>query len=211
MTTPTPVHLYVTDTMADWEPGHAIAHISGHTQYQREPGRYVVRTVGAADDPIRTMGGMTIVPDTTFAALTPESSALLILPGAETWQDADRHADAIDAARAFLDAGTPVAAICGATYGLAAAGLLDDRDHTSNAAVFLQSSGYAGADRYREEPAVTDRGLITASGAHPVDFAAQIFEALDLYESDVLDAWRGLYTTGDEQYFYALMSATAPA
>src|SRR5262249_13237308 len=162
--TPTPVHLYVTDTMADWETGHAIAHITGHTDLQREPGRYVVRTVGATDAPITTMGGVTIVPDTTFAVLDPDHSAMLILPGADTWQDAERHTDALDAARAFLDADPPVAAICGATYGLAAAGLLDDRDHTSNAKVFLESSGYAGADHYRNEPAVTDRGLITASG-----------------------------------------------
>jgi putative intracellular protease/amidase len=204
--TPTPVHLYVTDTMADWEPGYAIAHIA-KPDWQREPGRYAVRTVGATSDPITTMGGVTIVPDTTFAAVSPDTTAMLILPGAETWADADRHAAALGAARAFLDHDTPVAAICGATFGLARAGLLDDRDHTSNAAVFLESSGYAGAGHYRDDPAVTDGPLITASGVHPVDFAAQIFAALDLYEADVLDAWYGLYTTGDEKYFYALAAA----
>jgi len=204
--TPTPVHLYITDTMADWEPGHAIAHIA-KPAWQREPGRYVVKTVAASNAPITTMGGITIVPDTTFAVLDPGASAMLILPGADTWTDADLHADALAAARAFLDRGTPVAAICGATFGLAQAGLLDERDHTSNAAVFLQSSGYAGAERYRDEPAVTDGPLTTASGVHPVDFAAHIFAALELYEPDVLDAWYGLYTTGDEKYFYALAAA----
>ena len=48
------------------------------------------------------------------------------------------------AARRFLTAGVPVAAICGATYGLALEGLLDDRAHTSNAAEYLAYSGYAG-------------------------------------------------------------------
>jgi putative intracellular protease/amidase len=204
--TPTPVLLYVTDTMADWEPGYAIAHIA-KPEWQREPGRYAVQTVAATSDPITTMGGVTIVPDTTFATVSPDTSAMLILPGGETWQDTDRHADALRAAAGFLDAGTPVAAICAATFGLAAAGLLDDRDHTSNAAVFLASSGYSAAERYREEPAVTDGPLITASGVHPVDFAVHIFAALNLYEPDVLDAWRGLYTTGDAQYFYTLAAA----
>ncbi len=204
--TPTPVLLYVTDTMADWEAGHAIAHIAKR-DWQREPGRYAVRTVGATDEPIATMAGVTIVPDTTFANVAPETSAMLILPGADTWNDAQHHADALHTARTFLDARTPVAAICGATFGLAQAGLLDDRDHTSNAAVYLQSSGYAGAGRYRNEPAVTDGPLITASGVHPVDFATHIFAALHLYESEVLDAWHGLYTTGDEKYFYALAAA----
>jgi putative intracellular protease/amidase len=201
-----PVHLYVTDTLADWEPGHAIAHIV-KPAWQRTPGRYTVRTVGATGAPVTTMGGVRIVPDATFAAVSPATSAMLILAGAETWDDAEAHAEALEAARRFLAAGTPVAAICGATYGLAAAGLLDDRAHTSNAAVYLESSGYAAGHLYRDEPAVTDRGLITASGCHPVDFAAHIFAALDVYEPHVLEAWRGLYTTGDPAHFAVLAAA----
>lgn len=146
-----------------------------------------------------------MIPDTTFADVDPAESAMLILPGADTWHMADHHAGALRAASAFRAAHTPVAAICGATYGLAAAGLLDDRAHTSNAAEFLASSGYAGGAQYREEPAVTDRGLITASSIWPVDFAAHIFAELDLYSDDVLAAWRGLFTTGDPKYYGALV------
>jgi hypothetical protein len=51
---------------------------------------------------------------------------------------------------------------------------------------------------------VTDSSLITASGCFPVDFARHIFAALDLYEPDVLDAWHGLYTTGDSAHFAVL-------
>jgi putative intracellular protease/amidase len=200
------IHLYVTDTLADWEAGHALAHIR-KPSWQRSPGRYDVRTVGVTTDPITTMGGVRIVPDMTFAELSPRESAMLILVGAETWDDAARHAEAIAAARAFLDAGTPVAAICGGTFGLAAAGLLDDREHTSNAAIYLASSGYRGGELYREEPAVTDRGLITASGCHPVDFAAHIFAALDLYEPGVLEAWHGLYSTGEPEHYAVLAAA----
>jgi putative intracellular protease/amidase len=109
--------------------------------------------------------------------------------------------------RRFLAAKKPVAAICGATYGLAKGGLLDDREHTSNARVFLESSGYRGGHLYRDAPAVTDRGLITASGCFPVDFATHIFKALDLYEPKVLEAWRGLYTTGAVEHFAVLAAA----
>ena len=75
------------------------------------------------------------------------------------------------AARRFLAAGVPVAAICGATFGLAIEGLLDDRAHTSNAPEYLEYSGYRGGDRYVDEPAVVDGDLITASGVAPVHFA----------------------------------------
>jgi putative intracellular protease/amidase len=206
MSTTATVHLYVTDTMADWEAGHAIAHIV-KPSWQRHPGRYSVRTVGATGDTVRTMGGVTIVPDMTVAELDPADSALLILTGAETWDDADRHAGIVAAAADFLAHGTPVAAICGATWGLATAGLLDNRAHTSNAAVYLQTSGYAGASRFKDEPAVTDGPLITASGCFPVDFARHIFAALDLYAPDVLGAWYGLYTTGSPEHYAVLAAA----
>jgi putative intracellular protease/amidase len=202
----TPVYLYVTDTLADWEPGYAIAHIR-KPSWQRTPGRYTVRTVGATAAPVTTMGGVRILPDTTLAEISPETSAMLILPGAETWHDAAAHAEVLATARAFLDGGTPVAAICGATYALAAAGLLDGREHTSSAPGYLASSGYGAGDLYREEPVVTDGALITAGSADPVDFATHIFAALELYEPHVLDAWHGLFTTGEEKHFAALAAA----
>lgn len=203
---PTPVLLYVTDTMADWECGHAIAHIQS-PNWQRTPGRYAVTTVAAAAAPVTTMGGVRIVPDRTLAELQPGDAAMLILPGCETWPDAERHAEVIAHARARIAQERPVAAICGATFALAAAELLDERAHTSNAAMYLDSSGYAGGHLYREQPAVTDRGLITASGCFPVDFAAHIFAALALYEAPVLDAWHGLYTTGSPEHFAVLAAA----
>ncbi|HEY2259315.1 MAG TPA: DJ-1/PfpI family protein [Solirubrobacteraceae bacterium] len=203
---PTPVYLYVTDTFADWEPGYAIAHIL-KPSWQRTPGRYTVRTVSATDSPVTSMGGMRVLPDTTLAEISPAASAMLILPGGETWDDAASHREVLATARAFLDAGTPVAAICGATYGLAVAGLLEGREHTSSAAGYLASSGYAAGYLYRDAPAVTDRGLITAGSIDPVPFATHIFAALELYEPRVLEAWSGLFTTGDEKYFAALAAA----
>jgi putative intracellular protease/amidase len=200
------VYLYVTDTMADWEAGHAIAHIE-KASWQRSPGLYKVVTVGATREPVTTMGGVRITPDLAFPDLSLDDAAMLILTGADTWVPDGAHASALEAARRFLDADRFVAAICGATYGLARVGLLDARRHTSNARVFLDASGYAGSSLYVEQPAVCDRGLITASGVHPVEFAVEIFRALDLYEPHVLDAWHGLYTTGEERHFAALMAA----
>ena len=97
--------------------------------------------------------------------------------------------------------GVPVAAICGATAGLARAGLLDRRRHTSNAASYLKGTGYAGAELYVDAPAVCADGLITAGGMAPVEFAREIFAALALYEDEALEAWFQLYKTGNSAYF----------
>jgi hypothetical protein len=61
----------------------------------------------------------------------------------------------------------------------------------SNAPEYLAASGYAGGHLYRDEPAVTDRRVITAGGTQPVDFAAHVFAALDLCEPHALSAWHG--------------------
>jgi putative intracellular protease/amidase len=199
------VHLAVYDTLADWEPGYAVAHLN-KPLWQRTPGRFAVATVGPSTAPITTAGGIRILPDLPIADLEPADSAMLILPGNDIW-DTEAFAPFAAAARRFLDAGVPVAAICGATGGLALAGLLDDRAHTSNAAEFLAGLGYRGAHLYRDEPAVTDRDLITASATAPVEFARAILDRLEVFEPAVLDSWYKLYGRRDPAGFYELMSA----
>ena len=202
------VHLAVYDTMADWEYGYAIAGINNEA-FQQTPGRYRVRTVGATREPITTVGGVRIVPDLTLDEISPQDSAMLILPGANTWDTKENGAFA-EAARLFLEAGVPVAAICGATFGLADAGLLDDRGHTSSDPSYLAlSENYRGASHYQNAGAVTDGPLITAGPAHPVEFAREIFAKLDVYARDKLDAWYGYYSTGDPSYFFRLMPEAA--
>jgi putative intracellular protease/amidase len=199
------VHTAIYDTMADWEVGFATAHIN-NGYWQRQPGSIRVVTVGESKEPVTTMGGMQIVPDVVIDDLRPADSAMLILPGADTWLAGGNLAFA-KKAREFLDAGVPVAAICGATVGLAVEGLLDDRRHTSNAAEVLAATGYVGGDLYRNGPAVTDRQLITANATAPVEFAREVFALLDLYEPDVLAAWYKLYGLKDPAGYFELMAS----
>ncbi|MES2325486.1 MAG: type 1 glutamine amidotransferase family protein [Pseudomonadota bacterium] len=200
------VHLFIFDGLADWEPGFAIAGINDPS-HQREPGRYVVRTVSPHGKVITSTGGLRIQPDLALSDLRPDDSALLILAGGAGWDDG-KHGDAADLAARFLAQGKPVAAICGATAGLARNGLLDTRKHTSNAPQYLSATGYKGAALYREDAVVSDGNLITASSMAPLDFARAIFARLDLYEPAVLDAWYGLFSTRRPEYFAALVAAS---
>ncbi|MFD4135722.1 DJ-1/PfpI family protein [Streptomyces goshikiensis] len=195
------VHLAVYDTYADWETGHTTAHLTqrGHT----------IRTVGsAAGQPVTTMGGVRVLPDLALADLRPEDSSLLILTGASLWDTGEDLAPFAAKAGEFLAAGVPVAAICGATAGLARAGLLDDRAHTSGASFYLtEQPGYGGAERYVEADAVTDGDLITAGPTEPVAFAREVFARLDVYKPDVLDAWFRLFHDSDASAYPVLMAA----
>jgi putative intracellular protease/amidase len=199
------VHVAVYDTLADWEPGHLVARIN-NSLWQQQPGSYRIATVGATVAPVTTMGGLRILPDLVLDDLRPEHSAMLILPGADTWDEGDDNAPFARKAREFLDAGVPVAAICGATAGLAREGLLDDRDHTSSAAEYLAETGYQGGKRYREEAAVADGDLITAGATASLEFAREALAKLEVYAPPMLDAWYRLFARNDPSGFAALMA-----
>ena len=197
------VHCYVFDTLADWEHGFAVAGIH-NTQFHRVPDRWRVQTVAPQSEPIVTSGGVRIVPDMTLDDLSPSDSRMLILPGGDTW-DEGGNTEAVEKAREFLASGVPVAAICGATAGLARGGLLDDRRHTSNAREYIAATGYQGGALYQDKPAVTDGDLITAASMAPLEFAYHIYTRLDLYAPDVLEAWYGLFSTRKPEYFAELL------
>lgn len=184
-----PVHLALYDTWADWETGHATAHLA--------LAGFEVRTATPGGRPVTSMGGLHARPDLALEELRPEDSSLLILPGAAAWDGGDDLAPVARTARAFLDAGVPVAAICGATAGLAREGLLDDRAHTSAAAPYLAATGYAGAARYVEADAVTDGPLVTAGPTEPVAFAREILRLLGAYDDKAVDAWYRLFHHSD--------------
>jgi putative intracellular protease/amidase len=201
------LHLAVYDTLADLEVGHLLAELHS--------GRFTgtsfdVVTVAEAPAPITTMGGIRIVPDALLADLEPADSDLLVLPGAEMWDTGGGDAFAAAAAR-FLAAGIPVAAICGATAGLARAGLLDGRHHTSAAREYLAATGYAGGDRYVDARAVVDGDLITAGPQSPVQFARATLARLGLASERTLDAYEGVFHRGDAAAFPVLMQAQVAA
>ena len=199
------VPLLVFDSLSDWEASYAVAGIN-NPQFQKNPGCYRVRSVALKESPIVTIGGIRIQPDMTLEDLSPTDSAMFIMPGGIAW-DEGQNIEAVEVARTFLAADIPVAAICGATAGLARGGLLDNRRHTSNAREYLAATEYGGTGLYEDAPAVTDKNLITAAAMAPVDFAYHVFKCLDIYEPPVLEAWYGLFKTGRAEYFGALMKA----
>jgi Putative intracellular protease/amidase len=201
-------YLYVFDTMADWEVGYLTAELNTGRFYKKGFPSSKIVTVGTEKSPITTMGGLTLLPDIELRECSFENGDVLILPGGNTWGEAI-HEPILDMAEQCLKGNTLVAAICGATMGLAQKGLLDSRWHTSNHLEHLKRvcPTYNGERYYKQESAVTDGKLITASGVAPLEFALHVLEALDVFTPQALSAWFNLNKTQEPQYFIELMNS----
>jgi putative intracellular protease/amidase len=205
------LYVYVLDTAADWELGYVISELNSGRFFKHGVDRIPVKTVSYSRAPVKTMGGLTIVPDCVTGDIVVNKSDVLLLPGAETWND-QKHKAVIATASEFLACGAVVGAICGATAALADYGLLDTRLHTSNGPGFLEMvcPRYAGQRSYIDMPSVADDNLITAGSTGALLWAKQIIEHLDVFRSDTLRSWYDYFTTGKPDHFFALMNSIAP-
>ncbi|PES66219.1 glutamine amidotransferase [Bacillus cereus] len=202
------VYLYVFNTMSDWEYGHLIAELNSGRYFKKDLAPLKVVTVGANNELITTMGGLSIKPDISLDKCTLESNDLLVLPGGTTWGESIHHPILKKIGEA-LKLGTIVAAICGATEGLANFGYLDSRKHTSNDLEYIKMvcPNYKGEQLYKMELAVCDENLITASGVAPLEFAMEVLKKIDVFAPDTLHSWYNLNKTHKPEYFFQLMNS----
>ena len=202
------VYIYLLATMADWELGHISAELNSQRFFRQNAPAVCVKTAAFTKEPVKTMGGLTVIPDCTVDEIEVNEKCVLILPGADTWGDV-KNAGVIAKAAELLEAGGTVCAICGATVALAHAGLLDNRHHTSNGAGFLEMfcPSYKGTAYYIDKPAVLDGNLITAGATGGLLFAKKIIERLDVFSKTTLEEWYAYFSTDEAGHFFALMQS----
>ena len=186
------IYVVIFEGFADWEPAYALAEL-------RRWGKRTVRSVGFDLTPVRSMGGLGVIPDLELAAVRPEDVELLILPGGDLWQIGTYPRSVLESLICtLLVAETPIAAICAGTLALARAHALDDRRHTSNMRSYLTEYApeYSGGAHYVESAAVSDRHVITASGLAAVDFARAIFAELGIFTAKNEALWFDMFKHG---------------
>jgi putative intracellular protease/amidase len=182
----------VFDGFADWEPAFALTGL-------RRWAAKTVTAVGYDREPVTSMGGLRVVPDQALGDLQAPETELLILPGGDVWAAGYPAASLHAVLTTLRAAGVPIATICGATIAAARAGLFRGRRHTSNGRSFLlrHAPGYDDAAMYVEsELAVTDDGVISASGLGAVEFAREIFAALGVFSADERRLFIEMYREG---------------
>jgi putative intracellular protease/amidase len=182
------VYLFACPGLADWEPAFAISMISDLYGEIPKKRSYHITTFGLDKQPVKTLGGVTILPDTDIKGVVPADAAMIILPGSKAYLNTD-FPDLAALINNCRREQIPVAAICGGTAFLAKHGFLDSVKHTSCGKQWLLSMapGYTGTHLYLDEPSVSDNGIITANPLGFVEFAGNIMRILDVSEPEFID------------------------
>ena len=95
------IYVYVLDTLADWELGYVTAEVHSGRFFKKDAPAISLKTVSFSTDPIRTMGGMNIVPDCLITDIVVNENTVLLLPGADTWND-PKHLPILEKAKELL-------------------------------------------------------------------------------------------------------------
>jgi len=206
------VYLVVVDTLADWEIGYLTAELHSRRFFADPSQDFQLLKAGINRDIVTSMGGVSHTPDVAIGDIRMEKKDLLLLPGAEIWQSAQAR-PVLELARDVLDQDCQVAAICGATIGLASVGALNARRHTSNDLGYLKASfpDYRGEHLYRKEPAVRGDKLITATGLAPLEFSYEVLKMLKVWKPETARAWYRLHKTRQERWYHELIASMSDA
>jgi putative intracellular protease/amidase len=203
------VFFYVFDGYADWECGYLLAELASGRYSRRGPGTAEILTVGDSRGSVMSMGGLEVAARTALGEARIGSGDILVLPGGESWSGPEREGviDFLSRPGAFR-----VAAICGATLGLARAGRLNHLRHTSNALEYLSLAGetYTGAQLYRYEPAVSDGEIVTATGLAPLEFALEVMKGIPAFDARTLEAWYALNRERSVAAYRGLLDSLQP-
>jgi len=204
------VFFYILDTMADWEYGFLLAELNSKRYFLPSKKDLEVITVSRDQSVKTSMGGLRITPDITLSEMNISAEDFLILPGADKWLESENEAILVKA-KELIDKDRNVAAICGATIGLAKHGALDAKSHTSNDKGYLKMvcPEYRGDAHYQDAVVVNSENLITASGIAPLEFSYEVLKNLNVFSADTLENWYGLYAKKEAKYWYGLMQSLA--
>ena len=197
-------HVALYDSLADWEVGYLLVELRTG-RFTGEPWEIV--TVASSTEPVTSMGGVRMTPDLVLADLDPAASDLLVLPGADLWDDGR--------GRRVHRRSRPVPE----RRGAGGRHLRGDRRTrpvpgcwTSGATPVRRRSIWPPPDtgvatHYVDERAVVDGDLITAGPQSPVQFARATLSRLGLASEETLEAYETVFHRGDPSGYPALMQA----
>ena len=186
--------LVLKEEFADWEAAYLSSVVMNLGK-----GNYVVETVSLNKEPVRSIGGLRVVPDYAVDEV-PEAYEALILIGGTGW----RNPDAGKIAPLVLECvekDRVLGGICDAAAFLGTLGVLNTVKHTCNDLKDMEAwakDAYTGSLLHQKKQAVRDKKIVTANGTAALEFAREVLFALDIAdEKSIMDSYaffkNGLY------------------
>lgn len=183
------------DEYADWEAASLAAALNQEPEGQGQ--QFDVKTVSLTKDPIKSIGGFTVLPDYGIAG-APEGFAGLILIGGNSWRKEESN-QVMELVNKAVEKEAVIGAICDATVFLGKHGLFNTIPHTSNYLDSLKKvagESYSNESGYVEQQAVRSGKIITANGSAFLEFGKEVLEALKAAPQEEIDEWYTFFKTG---------------
>lgn len=170
----------VLNNFADWESAYLSTALT-------EQG-VLVETVSLTQEPIKSLGNFTVIPDYELDNVPKTFSGLVLIGGTE-WQNKEslRVLKLVDLAIAM---NVPIGAICAASELLAVNGYLNNHKHTSNgleSIIKWNENHYEGSLLYKNEQSVRDDIFITANGTATLEFTRNFMYAMNIVENTEIE------------------------
>lgn len=179
------VLLFLLNEYADWEAAYLSTAINELAEEVLE-----VKTVSLTKAPVRSAGGLLVIPDHDLDSI-PKDYASLILIGGYLWRSSDLGA-LEPIVQHCVKENRLLGAICDATVYLGSIGALNHVRHTSNDLEGLKDyakDAYMGAEHYIPRNVIHDKNIITANGTAPIDFAREVLRVLRAAPIGQIESW----------------------
>lgn len=186
----------ILDEFADWE-GAFISTCLNLGVKPGSPVNYKVKYLSLSKEPVKSLGGLRVLPDYSIGDL-PEDYAGLVLIGGMKWFSPEA-VSLVPLVEKAVREKKLVAGICNASVFLAMHGFLNDVKHTSNTLAYLEQYAgdrYTGEAHYIEKQAVCDGNIVTANGTGQLEFCREVLYALQADTPEAIEESYSFYKNG---------------
>ncbi|MDN7242506.1 DJ-1/PfpI family protein [Planococcus sp. N028] len=205
------VLIVILDEFADWEAASLAAALNQAPETEGAEQKYLVKTVSLTKEPVRSIGGFTVLPDYDLASVK-DGYAGVILIGGNSWRK-EASGQVMQLVQKALDSKLVLGAICDATVFAGKNGLLNDIDHTSNQLEELKDwagSDYTGETQYLHQQVVRSGNVITANGTAFLEFGKEVLLALDAFPQEEIEEWYQVFKVGYHEYVKQVSGENSP-
>ena len=160
-------------------------------------GQFENKVVSLTTDPVKSIGGFSVLPDYDLKSI-PEEYDALILIGGMSWHSENAYMIKPLVEKTIKE-GKLLGAICDACRFLGTIGVLNYGKHTANDFAELKTSAgsfYTNEDKFISRQAVRDNNIVTANGTATMEFAKEVLLALQAADEKTISAWYDFHKLG---------------